>query len=124
MLECPEESLEWISDGPQEPLPLEPFVRVSVKSSQLTARARGRKRFQWLEVDWDHDGSAFESLSRAARPWRAATPLPVLSHNVTRPGGYQIALRAADPAGRIYAAQLAVRVPSSEPSVRARRRRG
>jgi site-specific DNA-methyltransferase (adenine-specific) len=124
MLECPEESLEWISDGPQEPLPLEPFVRVSVKSSQLTARARGRKRFQWLEVDWDYDGKTFDSLSRAARPWRAATPLPVLSHNVTRPGGHQIALRAADPAGRIYAAQLAVRVPPPEPSARARRRRG
>jgi len=121
MLECPEESLEWITDAPMDPLPLDPFVGVSVKGSQLTARARGRKRFQWLEVDWDYDGRAFESLSRAARPWRAATPLPALLHNVARPGVYQIALRAADPAGQIHTARFAVRVGPSGSSVRARR---
>ena len=123
MLECPGESLEWISDGPAETRPLEPFVHASVKDSQLTVRAGGRKRFQWLEVDWDYDGKNFNSLGRAARPWRADAPLPSLSRRVARPGLHQIGLRAADLAGRIYTAHLGVRVPPSRSTSRALRRR-
>jgi hypothetical protein len=123
MLECPGESLEWLSDRPAIPKPLEPFVEISMNDSQLTVRAKGRKRLQWLEVDWDFDGEAFDSLSRAALPWRSAGPLPALRHQVARSGRHSIAVRAADPAGRVYAARLAVHVPSSAQTKRAPPRR-
>jgi DNA modification methylase len=123
MLECPEESLEWFSDDPADPTPLDPFVVISKKDSQLIVRAKGRKRLQWLEVDWDYDGESFDSLSRAARPFRAAAPLPSLKHRVARSGLQWIGVRAADPAGRIYTARLAVRVPPSAQAQRAKPRR-
>ena len=111
MLDCPEESLEWFLDDAAPSTPLNPFVRVAVEETRVTAGLKGRKQFQWLEVDWDHDGRTFNSLSRAARPWRSAAPLPALSRRMARPGVHSVAMRAADTAGRIYAARLNVRIP-------------
>jgi DNA modification methylase len=119
LLECPQESLDWISDGPSESRSLDRLVGVAIEGTLLTARARGRARFQWLEVDWDYNGKTFTSLSQAVRPWRDTTPLPALKHRVARSGPFQIALRAADPAGKVYTAQLAVSIPRrGEPSVK------
>jgi DNA modification methylase len=116
MLECPHESVEWFLDGAAASTSLGPFVRVTAEEAQVTARFKGRKAFQWLEVDWDYDGNSFNSRSRAVRPWRSSAPLPALSQPLPRPGVYSIALRAADAAGVIHGAQVSLRVPRLGPA--------
>jgi hypothetical protein len=109
MLELPQESLDWLAAEVTPAAPLAPYIDVTVEQSAVTARLKGRRRFDWFEADWHHDGRTFESLSRVARPWRAAGPLPALTHRISRHGPHPIALRAADAAGRVYAAEVMVR---------------
>jgi DNA modification methylase len=96
MLECPEESVAWFSDRSRKPDSLKKHMTVKAVGSQITARLKGPRPFQWFEVDWNYDGESFRSLSRSARPWRAAGPLPALSHVTATAGSARIALRAAD----------------------------
>lgn len=115
LLDCPQEGFDWIADASAAPAPLGPYVRLIIEGSQATVRVSSRKRFQWIEADWDDKGEAFQSQARAARPWRSAAPLPALIHRFARPGTYRVAVRAADAAGKIHMARVNVRIPRRSP---------
>jgi DNA modification methylase len=108
MLECPEARFDWLSAGSAPTASLLPFLDVTFDGKRVTARLKGRKRFDWLEADWSYDGRSFESRGRTARPWRSSAPLPPLTYRATGRAPGPIALRAADATGTVYSARLAV----------------
>jgi DNA modification methylase len=105
MLECPGTGVEWFSAAHADVLPLDPYLRATGRDDKATVRLSGRKRMQWIEVDWDYDGRRFDSQARAARPWRSSDPLPQLEHRYRSDRQHRVAARAADDKGMIYFAE-------------------
>ena len=110
LLDCPETGFEAWAEKSAAARNLEPHLRVTFSGGVIEARLRSRRRFRWLEADWNYDGKTFRSRSRLARPWRSDAEIPPLRHPIARKGEPRVAFRTADSSGVIYRSEISRRV--------------
>ncbi|HET7009264.1 MAG TPA: DNA methyltransferase [Anaerolineales bacterium] len=80
-------------------------VEVELQSEKIRgARTKVGAEINLWEVDWDSDGP-FRSRSRSVRGWRSDALPGLLRHTFTRPGQFQVAVRAWDSLGRVHTAR-------------------